>query len=300
MSQIRSMLALTDFSVHSRHAVERAAMLAETLEVPLRVVHFLETPWLDRLRRLLGGAAPTKDEVQVRAETSLADLARTAIASRAVAVTTEVLDAGGVTAMIEAASEHDLTVLGARGSHPVRELALGTSAQRMLRQCRGPVLVVKRKPHAPYVGAMVAVDFSIHAHAASWVMELLAAQAEVDVVHVAEVPHEGQMTYASVAPAAIEEYRAKVVLEAESDLRAFLQKLPATTQDWRPRVLTGYAPAALAEFVRRRSPDLVVVGKRGQSLTAELLMGSVSLHLLAQTHGDLLVVRGAAAGVPAG
>ena len=45
-------------------------------------------------------------------------------------------------ALCAAAAGRDLVVVGARGQHPVRDLALGTTAERMVRRSPAPVLVV--------------------------------------------------------------------------------------------------------------------------------------------------------------
>jgi nucleotide-binding universal stress UspA family protein len=58
------------------------------------------------------------------------------------------------------------------------------------------------------------------------------------------------------------------------------------------RVVDGYAPAALVDASRRAA--FLVVGHRGRGGFAELLTGSVGLHLTTHAHCPVLVVRGEA------
>ena len=51
-------------------------------------------------------------------------------------------------------------MLGARGAGFVRRIALGTTAERLLRTTRRPLLVVKQKAHERYRRVLVPVDFS--------------------------------------------------------------------------------------------------------------------------------------------
>jgi nucleotide-binding universal stress UspA family protein len=54
----------------------------------------------------------------------------------------------------------DLLVIGARGTNPLRDAILGTTAERLLGKCGCPVIVVKRSPERAYDKTLVAVDFS--------------------------------------------------------------------------------------------------------------------------------------------
>ncbi|HYN59971.1 MAG TPA: universal stress protein, partial [Rubrivivax sp.] len=55
------------------------------------------------------------------------------------------------------------------------------------------------------------------------------------------------------------------------------------------RVTFGTPPACIVEAEQAQDCDLVVLGKHGQSPTEELLLGSVSKHVLAEGSADVLV-----------
>lgn len=76
MKTLSALLALTDLSPPSRHAVVRAAMLAKETNSKLDLLHVLEGGALEQLRALLGQEATSVTEClldDVRA--SLAELA---------------------------------------------------------------------------------------------------------------------------------------------------------------------------------------------------------------------------------
>ncbi len=57
--------------------------------------------------------------------------------------------------------------------------------------------------------------------------------------------------------------------------------------------------AALARVIEAEKPDLVVMGKHGTHVTEELLLGSVTLDVLAESRCDVLVVVDPRAAAPA-
>jgi len=54
-------------------------------------------------------------------------------------------------------------------------------------------------------------------------------------------------------------------------------------------VLHGDASSLIIEQEQERDCDLVVVGKRGESMVDDFLLGSVTRHVLQESQGDVLV-----------
>jgi nucleotide-binding universal stress UspA family protein len=54
-------------------------------------------------------------------------------------------------------------------------------------------------------------------------------------------------------------------------------------------VIEGEASQRIVEQEQERDCDLVVLGKHGQSATEDLLLGSVTKHVLAEGSTDVLV-----------
>lgn len=80
--------------------------------------------------------------------------------------------------------------------------------------------------------------------------------------------------------------RAARLARAAETLHADLGVKPA---DWTPRVFYGDASLCIVEQEQDQDCDLIVIGKRGQNLTEELLLGSVTRHVLTEPQGDVLV-----------
>ena len=60
---------------------------------------------------------------------------------------------------------------------------------------------------------------------------------------------------------------------------------------WEPLVVQGDASQRIIELEQEKDCDLVVLGKHGQSAAEDLLLGSVTKHVLGQARSDVLVVR---------
>ena len=204
-----------------------------------------------------------------------------------------VVRVGKVTEVLLAEStHHDLLALGALGSHPIRELTVGTTAKRLLRQARRPILVVKGEPVTPYRRVLVAVDFSAHSQRALAWANAVAPKAELHLAHAVETPLEGQMHYAGVSKKVIDEYHVSAREDAEVQMKQFIAQSGLDPARLRPSITHGsHVPSTLVTHGRDIEADLVVVGKHGHSLTQDLLMGSVTLHLLAEAPWDILVTQ---------
>jgi nucleotide-binding universal stress UspA family protein len=292
MNNIDSILAATDFSPNSRHAAERAAMLGAALGVRRGLLlHVLEESWLESLKRFVGSPVEVEQGIIDNASSSLAELAEESRKASGFSFETQVQRGSTLDVIVETASGHALLVVGAHGRHPVRALALGTTAQRLLGKTSKPVLVVKGKPDRPYRRILVAVDFSPNSRKAMESSYTIAPGALVKVVHVYEPLLERQMISAGASDAVLDEYRAKARIDAEAQMTAFLEAGGWSMGKTLQHVEYGHASARLPEIVEGWNPDLVVVGKHGRSRVEELLLGSVTIHLLSQSQCDVLVAQ---------
>ncbi|MBZ0145078.1 MAG: universal stress protein, partial [Rhodocyclaceae bacterium] len=154
---------------------------------------------------------------------------------------------------------------------------------------RRPVLVVKQEPLSPYQRLLVPVDFSpCSARALDWA-QAVAGGAELTVAHVYEAPYESTLRYASVEDKVLEGYQAAARQQAQDALRAFLEPRRAAGTDFLQRMLHGHPAAGIRDLAEEMRPDLIVMGKHGQTELEELLLGSVTKHVLFETRCDMLV-----------
>lgn len=292
MIRIDSILATTDFSLAARNAVERAAMLAAA--VPVRkgvLLHVLEESWPDILGQFGTSSPRIKRRVADEALRSLDDLTEEIRQLSHFDLEPQIRIGKVLDVIVEAAADYSLLVLGARGRHPIRAFTLGTTSQRLLNKTQQSVLVVKRRPNTAYQRILIAVDFSPHSVKALAYGLALAPQADIYMTHVFEPQFEKSMVLAGITSDVLKEYREKAYQDAKAEMTDFVETVGTGSGRVFHCIERGYAPAKLRENAREWDVDLIVVGKRGKSIIEKLLLGSVTMHLLAESKCDVLVAQ---------
>lgn len=284
-------LAAVDFSGDARRAAARAALIAREQGAQLDFLHILSPSSLASLRELLRAKPASEAAVLAAVGERLESLAAEVMGEAGLRARTRV-EVGKVLEGIAAASgRSDLLVLGARGWNPLRDRILGTTAERLLGKCLRPVLVSRRPPRGPYARVVVATDFSADSIAAlEWALGLAPA-AQVTLVHAFGVPFEGKLRYAGVEEAKLREYRAHARREALAQMRAMLSTKPREFGRLTHAVAYGHAPQMILGKARLLRADLIAIGKHGKSLAEDLLLGSVTRHVLSDAKCDVLVVQ---------
>lgn len=285
MTPLRAILVATDFSEDAGMAARRAALLAREHGARCALLHVVPELPLDEALRLKASGA---------VERALGELA----AALGAKVEPRVASGPAAEAIRAAAADFDLAVVGARGQHPLRDFALGTTAERLLRTSTAPVLVVKGEPAGAYRQALVPVDFSEDSAAALALAARLAPRAELSLLHAFEVPFEGTLRLAGVPQDDIDLHRRLARDAAREEMEAMIRALDAAPRATRV-IEHGYAPAHIVEAEARIGADLVVIGKHGRSALEELLLGSVTLHALSAARCDVLVVPARKPAAPA-
>lgn len=292
MSQLGRILAATDLSAPARHAAQRAALISSETASPLDLLHVADLAPLDRLRQLMG-ATPEDMERRVldAARQRLSDLA--ASLQQRYGVTPGIHVVAGAL-LAELAKQADgmaigLLVCGARGESVIRHLFLGTTVLRVLSTTRSPVLMVKQPPHESYRRILVPVDFSPSSLRAIRNACSVAPRAEIILLHVFDVPFEGHLRYASVDAETIQHYRTVARQEATEKLHALRSEAGLSPLGSSLVVLQGDPTLHIIEQEQEFDCDLIVMGKHGENLVEELILGSVTKQVLAESQGDVLV-----------
>jgi universal stress protein E len=292
MIRLERVLAATDLSAPARHAAERAALVAKDAGATLRLVHVINDPALGHLRRLV---PESRDEVEPRI--------RQTIDRDVVRLGDHLAQVYGMTAQAEvvtgaliagilghaAANRADLLVLGARGASFMRHLMLGSTAERLIRRSDRPLLVVKQPPHERYRRALVAVDFSRSSLATLAVARAVAPQADLVLLHAYDVPFEEWMRTADVREEALLHYQGIARQRASVDMHAFLQSSGMDPARVPTAILKGDPTLRIIEQEQELDCDLIVIGKQGETVTEEFLLGSVTKHVLQQSQSDVLI-----------
>lgn len=298
MTPIRSILAATDLSPRARHAVVRAALVAAELGARLSVQHVINVGALDALRHLIdAGSADLQQKLIDEMRGEVTALAAELTARQGVQPELHLV-VGNVLAEIGShadAIDADLLVMGARGAGFMRELLVGSTTERVLRKITRPLLVVKQLAHEPYRRVLVPVDFSPRSLDALRLAQRVAPQAEYVLLHAFEVPFEGKLRYAGVEESALSGLRINARREATAKMNELVAEATVDENRVRRIVVHGEATTQVLESEQAQDCDLIVIGKRGQGLIGEVLLGSVTKHILAQSAADVLVADRAAA-----
>lgn len=299
MTQLERILAATDLSAPARHAVARAFRLAGATGAELTLLHVLSQGALEQLRSLLGGTAAAVEQRLVdAARESLARLAGELGQRHGVSASLRLVTGRVLAAILDEADALDasLIVVGARGEGFLGRLTIGTTAERLLRRTLRPMLVVKQTPHEDYRRVLVPVDFS------PWSAEVLrlahaaAPGAELILFHAFEAPFESKLRYAGVEEDTLGRYLAAARAEALAKLQDLTTAAGLDTAPVHLHVEHGEAARLILAQEQELDCDLIVLGKHGLGMLEELLLGSVTKHVLAESVGDVLVVNQPLAG----
>jgi nucleotide-binding universal stress UspA family protein len=275
---IGRILAATDLSTRGERALGRALRLRRRFGAQLTVLHVVEDELPEPIATRRAEEARELIDRQLRARGEPPDLEATAV---------EVAFGTGYAAVIQRAQAlgAGLTVLGSHRENTWRDLFLGSTIERVLRQGSTPVLTVRQEPSADYRRVLVAVDFSVYSRRALEFACRLVPDGEFVVLHGYDLPFAG---FLSEPPP-----REAVLLEGEilEQMRALLRDLPIAPGRIRPEVRLGGALPSVEAAVGEFAPDLLVVGTHGRAGVARALLGSVAERLLRRPRCDVLAVR---------
>ena len=289
MNGLKRIVGATDFSDGALQAIKRATLLAAEQRADLELLHVVNGSELDALRevlrlspdssrRLVNGVAEALQEqsAEIARRTGVNTAARTTVGD----VLSEIL---------AAANEADLLAIGAHGLNWVRDMILGTTAERLVGKCKSPILVARRAAERTYERVIVAVDFSSYSKNALRLAAIVAPHAEITAVHAFEVPFEGQLFRAGVAETEIQHCRHEARLRAVAAMRALVPEWSGA----RIRHVVEHGNAARLILTQEEASDaeLIVVGKHGRGRVEEWLLGSVTRHVLADAKCDVLVAH---------
>ncbi len=291
MTSIKKLLAAIDFSDDSRNAISRASRLAAEHDARLDILHVISESFLQAFEEVC--RPPACDEFVLFENTRrmLDELSSKYVGDTGIDTIVSVKK-GLVVEEILSASEHsDLLVLGERGWNPLRDILIGTTAERLLKRSTRPVLVVKRPAESAYRRVIVPVDLTSDSDIALRTAMLIAPTADISVVHAFGTPLEGKLWLADVPEEQMEEYRGQVRQRALDKIAVLLKEVHGKGRAITPYIEKGDAASVILDKEEALGADLIVIGKRRRSYIGELLLGSVTRHVLASSKCDVLVVH---------
>jgi universal stress protein E len=255
-------LCATDLTARSDFALRRAVLLAQQTGARLTFVHAVDPRRSERQRR-----------AQVnRAYVQLLSKVDQAFGSVAAAIDVVVRAGGRLDVIVEVANETnaDLVVLAAPQRRRLDSI-FGTTAERLLRVVKQPVLVVHRSADSSYRRVALAVDLSntsvpmIQAATRLGIFE----DAQTTLLHAQKHAWQG---------------------DAQLRLRAMLTAAEMSVERTRTLVRTEPPAVAIRHMIEQEQAELLTIGASRWLLIKRLLIGSVTDSVLRTAMCDVLVI----------
>lgn len=183
---------------------------------------------------------------------------------------------------------HDLVIVGARATNPIKQFVVGSTDIKLLRKCPCAVWVAKPQPNPKIGSILVAHDLSPVGDLA---MELGCSMAqmhhsELHVVHAAEYPEQDCMLPARVSAESAANYRSK----AEQHIRAQLDRF-GIQGTARMHFEKGDAAFAIWDRIEANDIELVVMGTIARTGIPGLITGNTAERLLPLIPCSILAVK---------
>lgn len=193
-------------------------------------------------------------------------------------------------ALTALSAQHQLLVLGAaHGGWRGRRWRALTS--HLARHAHCPLLMARRPPALPYATALVPVDLSHRTVPALRALGLVAADAQVHLMHMLGPDDTSLMRTVDVPEWVIRKYKAEQQAVAHTAM-AQAHALAACLH--RAPQMHVHPPTHLFETVLQLQvalrADLLVVGKRRSSAVADLMFDSFALKLATRAGADVLLL----------
>lgn len=277
-------VAATDFSTRSNRALRQAGLLAQLGNARLHIVHVVDDDQPEELVRMEKHEAERVLTEQIRSMPELRG-----IQVFPVAVTGDAFDG-----ILQAAAgiQPSLIVMGSHRKQLLRDIFLGTTIERVIRNGSFPVLMVNHEAQRRYGNVVVPVDMSdASAHALRVALSIgLIPETGVTLLHAFVSAAKGKMFVAGSERASIDRYLASERQRAMDELAAFLVANGLKRTGWSLRVGEGGPMDIISDAVSEMRADLLVMGRHGRSVLLKTLIGSVTEEALRSLNVDILVV----------
>lgn len=283
--RLQRVLIATDFSAGARAALNRVARLPLEAKAELILAYVIPA----------GGDLYVDRGAEAAVQQLLEDEAR--VLRRLVPkakVRPELARGRPVQALFELGTklEPELIVLGRHGETRMRDVLLGSTAERVLQLANRPILVVSRPPRASYRSVLAAVDLEPGS------VEILTTglrivgvtPKQVTLVHAYGGEARPAGLKGSKPSRAQKQEDADDVNRAEGRLAAQLTPFPALAHSSNIVITRGDPRQVLVKQVEKQKADLLVVGTHGRTGASLALMGSVAQSLSRRAPCDVLVV----------
>ena len=192
--------------------------------------------------------------------------------------------------------EIDLIITATRGRTGLKHLALGSTAERVVRHAPCPVLVVHpptgsaRRPPSAFKKVLVPIDFSVCAAQGLAYAKALAMQFGSSLI----LLHSVDLSYYSTSPEYVLYDLPPLVEAAERSAREQMLELISAT-DWedlevKHTLENGHAGEQVCRCARDLDADLIVTSTHGRTGLKRILLGSTAEYIIRHASCPVLVV----------
>ena len=281
---MKTIMVATDFSERSDRALRRATFLARQFEAAILLVHVVDD---DQPRRIV-------DAERDEATTLLRQMAATLRDLDGVSCETRIILASPFVGIAQAVADTapDLLVIGPHRRQVLRDVFVGTTAERTIRSVDCPVLMVNATPAGQYRHVLQTTDLSDGSRDALLRFQALglADHARMSLLHVFDAPALRLAFSHSIPQDDQTYYLEDEQRDAARDLALFL----SSTDLGRPRQIVRHeatsAPHEILKVAGEKQADLIVMSTHGRSGLAKMLIGSVTEQVLRTAQIDVLAI----------
>ncbi len=281
---MKKIMVATDFSERSDRALMRAKLLARQFNATITLVHVVDD---DQPRRIVD---VERDESALLLRQSAETLAN----DDGVTCETRVILASPFAGIIQGVEEigPDLLVIGPHRRRMLKDVFIGTTAERTIRLVDCPVLMVNAPPRGKYRHVMQTTDLSQGSRdALQSILPLeIGSEARNSMLFVFEAPALRLAMSHTMSKDDREHYLAAAQKNASRELTEFLSaaKLGNVMPMVRHRTTAAHHEILKSAVTERA--DLIVLSTHGKTGLAKLLIGSVTEHVLRSSTIDVLAI----------
>lgn len=281
---MKTIVVATDFSERSDRAIRRAKLLAREFDAKVYLVHVVDDDQAqsivlaerDASTKLLEEQAQTLEEI----DAVKCDF-RVLLGNAFFGITQAARDLGA-----------DLIVIGPHRRQLLRDILVGTTAERTIRTADRPVLMANGVPTGSYRRALAASDLSAYSEITIHNAKSLGllARLNASLLHVFSVPGTALMNRVLLSDDEIQSYIAGERKRANEEVMSFMDRIKGDEMSTILKPATANIAETICATASELSAELIVIGTCGRSVIARALMGSVTEGVLRSSDRDVLAI----------
>lgn len=281
---MKTIVVATDFSERSDRAIRRAKLLAREFDAKVHLVHVVDDDQPQTIVRAELDAATNL----------LKELAQSLEKIDAVNCDFRVVVGKPFFGITQAARDlsADLIVIGPHRRQLLRDILIGTTAERTIRTADRPVLMANGVPAGSYRRVLVATDLSDYSEAMIRTAKStgLLDRPHASLLHVFSAPAAGLMNRASLSDDEIQSYIAELRQRVAGDVMSFMDRSEADEMSPILKPDTDNIVETICATANELSAELIVIGTCSRSVIARTFMGNVTEGILQDSERDVLAI----------